>query len=293
MLFCCIYMQFCCKRFIERVGIMYENTNASELTLLSLSTHDSSGKYSCEPITRDCYIIHLVKEGKGIFKCNGKVYEVSAGQMFFIFPDTLVEYYPNEASPWKYCWIDFVGTETLQLISYTLFGLNNPVTPLCDKKIRDIFFELCLTNGASSTSEISVCIKAKGLFYLLMSELAAAFPSEHKSRYSADLPTLAAEFIRNNYYNSDMSVEGIADSFSVNRISLYRAFKKKLNISPAQFIIKLRIERACNILSNTSLSIKTVAYSVGYNDPLYFSKIFSSNIGMSPSEYRKRNTRII
>lgn len=272
---------------------MYESTNAGELTLLSLSTHDSSGKYSWGPVTRDCYIIHLVKEGNGIFKCNGKAYEVSAGQMFFIFPDTLVEYYPDKASPWKYCWINFDGTEAPQLISCTSFGLNNPITPILDRNLRNIFFELCLTNGASGTSETSVRIRAKGLFYLFMSELTAAFPSEHGSPYSSDLPALAAELIRNNCYNPELSVESIADALSVNRISLYRAFKKKLNISPAQFIIKVRIERACSILSNTSLPIKTVAYSVGYSDSLYFSKAFSANMGMSPSEYRKRNTNIV
>lgn len=264
---------------------MSTNTAAHELALLSSDTHDPFGKYSCGPVIRDCYIIHLVTEGKGIFKYNGKTYEVSAGQMFFIFPDTLTEYHPDGTAPWKYCWINFSGTEVPQLISYTAFGMNNPVTPVLNENIRHSFRELC---RLKKTAELSAQLRAKGLFYILMSELAAAFPSERQNPYSPNLPELAADLIRNNYYKPDLSVESIAAALGVNRISLYRAFKRKLNISPAQFIINVRTERACNILASTSLPVKTVAYSVGYSDSLYFSKAFSANTGMSPSEYRKK-----
>ena len=59
-------------------------------------------------------------------------------------------------------------------------------------------------------------------------------------------------------------------------------------MSPSKYQAQLRIQKACNLLlDNPTMPISVIAYSVGYNDPLYFSKVFHKLIGKSPTEYRK------
>lgn len=71
---------------------------------------------------------------------------------------------------------------------------------------------------------------------------------------------------------------------------LKKLFKKEIGTSPQQFLIDLRITYARKLLSNTledSISISHVAYECGYDDPLYFSRVFKSATGHSPKEYHK------
>lgn len=261
-----------------------EKEKLHDLVLLGASLSDDINHYSCAEILRKCYIIHLVLSGKGTFECRKRKYQVSAGQFFFIFPGTLVKYYPSEDDGWKYCWIDFRGSEPAELFSRMRFDMDNPVTEIMSDDICDSFKKLCKEiRKPSYFSEIA----AKGMFYSLMSYFCEMFPRDRSDSKARALPFVAAEYIKNNYYKKELSVENVAQTLNVNRVSLYRAFKSKFGVSPIEFIKRVRLDCACEILADTLLPIKTVSYSVGFDDPLYFSKAFRSYTGMPPSKYRK------
>ena len=70
------------------------------------------------PPRMDHYLtIHLVVEGKGTFFVNGNKYYVKKGDMFFLFPNTTVSYYPNKKEPWKYYWLNIDGPQVQGYIS--------------------------------------------------------------------------------------------------------------------------------------------------------------------------------
>jgi AraC-like DNA-binding protein len=74
-------------------------------------------------------------------------------------------------------------------------------------------------------------------------------------------------------------------------VSLFSSlFKCATGYAPIQFFIRLRMQRACELLRETTLSIKEVADSLGYDDPFYFSRIFKSVNGVAPSYYRLQIT---
>ena len=109
------------------------------------------------------------------------------------------------------------------------------------------------------------------------------------------LPSIAqkvANYIEKSYY-SDITISNIAKDFHISRNYLYTLFKREYGVSPQDYLISYRIEMAKKLLKNTrdSLSINEIASSTGFDNPLYFSRIFRNRTGMSPSEYRKKSSK--
>jgi YesN/AraC family two-component response regulator len=68
-------------------------------------------------------------------------------------------------------------------------------------------------------------------------------------------------------------------------------FKKKTGLSPLAYFNQLKVQHACELLKKTDLKMNQICYKVGIEDSLYFSRLFSKIIGMSPTEYRKAETK--
>lgn len=91
----------------------------------------------------------------------------------------------------------------------------------------------------------------------------------------------------NQHYTEDLSVNLIAENIPVSPTHLNRMFRKAMNISPMQHVIRLRLEKSLFIFrTSPELSVKEVAISCGYSDPYHFSKLFKKHIGVSPSDYK-------
>lgn len=91
------------------------------------------------------------------------------------------------------------------------------------------------------------------------------------------------------HYTEQISLTVLAEKFNFSISYLSTLFKKHYHIAPSEYIIDLRMSRAKLLLADSSnSSIREVAYSVGYSDPYYFSRLFKSSTGMTPSQYRCR-----
>src|SRR5207245_10069696 len=106
----------------------------------------------------------------------------------------------------------------------------------------------------------------------------------------AALPSLVKEAVTYIRFNIDqpLSLNRIADTLSVHPSYLSRTFKKELGMTLTDYINKLRIEEAKYVLDQGNESVAKIALSVGYNDPNYFSKVFTKLEHVTPQEYRKR-----
>ena len=96
---------------------------------------------------------------------------------------------------------------------------------------------------------------------------------------------MAKRYIERNYF-LDIKVEELAERIGVDRKYLRNLFTEHLGVSTKDYIMNLRIERAKELLSESDMSVISVASSVGYSDALGFSKIFKKYTGLSPSDYR-------
>lgn len=97
----------------------------------------------------------------------------------------------------------------------------------------------------------------------------------------------AQEWLEQNYAE-DITINSLANQLAMSRRTFERRFKKATGISPIRYLQKLRIENAKILLETSDNSFDEITYSVGYEDPSTFRKVFQRNSGLSPSSYREK-----
>lgn len=91
------------------------------------------------------------------------------------------------------------------------------------------------------------------------------------------------------HFSEKILIQNVADKFGFSYSYLCHLFRRYKNISPNEYIIAKRMEKAKNLLDKEKdLSIKKISRMVGYEDQYYFSRIFKMNVGVTPSDFRKR-----
>lgn len=95
----------------------------------------------------------------------------------------------------------------------------------------------------------------------------------------------------NEHYQERVSIDQMARKAYTSQRNLFLQFKNATDCSPIQYLIKLRISRATEMLLQTTMSIGEVADKCGFSDSNYFSKTFHLHTGMSPRQFRKENRR--
>ena len=139
------------------------------------------------------------------------------------------------------------------------------------------------------TNELKRCGTLFHLFALLTESKQASTSTPEKPQYDYSSSTYfehALQFIQFNY-NRNIQISDIADYIGITRSYLFNIFKQNLNLSPKEYLLQYRMDKAKEFLEETTDSIQDIALSVGYNDALAFSKMFRHIVGVSPSQYRK------
>lgn len=252
------------------------------LTVYNCGFQKCESGYTWGPALRDHFLIHYVTAGKGTYKVNNKTYEVHAGMMFAVFELSVVSYSADADDPWEYYWVGFNGADAERMIKLSPFSKENPVL---DTKGNDVFQSALLDIYNNAGSSPAHEARMVGYLYLFLSHLIGLSASGAKYSSSGALYVEnALKFIQHNYSNK-IDICDIASNIGVSRSHLYRIFVKHLAMSPNEYLAKFRINEACALLRNSSLSIGEIANSVGFDDQLYFSRVFKKFKGVAPSRY--------
>jgi YesN/AraC family two-component response regulator len=117
-------------------------------------------------------------------------------------------------------------------------------------------------------------------------QVEAEFGIDSARAGDADLVKAVGVYLQENYRQS-YSLERLADAFGCKSAYLLRLYRKLTGSTPTQDLIRLRIEKAKRLLvGHPQLEIKQVAAAIGYEDPLYFSRLFKRETGFNPSAFK-------
>lgn len=258
-----------------------------DLFLCFCGIEECSPGHAFGPAVRSQYVIHYIIKGKGTYYVNNKSYELKENDGFLICPDVVSYYKADKDDPWYYTWIAFNGVKSKTYLSYANLDENNVTFSYSkDNALIKYISEMLKLKDLNHYNEL----KLEGLLYLFMSTLAESRKDlVNKTSYKTTELYLekAIEFIEKNYSKS-IKVNDIADYIGINRCYLTNIFKKNINVSPQDFLANYRIDKACELLKTTNLSLMYVANCVGYSNSLTFSRAFKKYKNESPRNYRQK-----
>ena len=262
------------------------NSTFFSLYVYNVGFQTCNSNHTWGPGIRNHYLIHYIHAGKGYYKTGGQTFLLTKGDAFLIYPEMEVFYYADEKDPWEYYWVGFHGSDASTLIHATDFSRENPIFYHCTsgEQIRDCFLEIYQSRGNTLADRT----KMTGSLYHALSLFIRDSTTKQTKLSTSSYIELAISFIASQYSYS-ITIEDIAAYLGISRSHLFREFKEHLKQSPKDFLTHYRIQEACRFLLETSLSIQSIANSVGYENGMYFSRIFHQEIGQSPSEFRLKN----
>jgi AraC family transcriptional regulator of arabinose operon len=240
------------------------------------------------PGIRDTYLFHYIHSGKGILKMGEQIYPLSAGQGFLICPNSIVYYKADKEDPWTYSWAGFQGLYAKAYLERAQLNESHPIFNANGNPWFETFLkEMDQARNFTRNSDVQL----QSLLYRFFAELIAsvaeskAIPIITNSKES--YIRKAIEFIE-IHFSQKISVLDIAQYVGLDRTYLSGLFKEKLGQSLQIYLLQYRMNRACELLKNGELTIGDISRSVGYTDPLLFSKMFKRFNQMSPKAYRER-----
>ena len=234
------------------------------------------------PALRDHFLIHCITKGKGTFTFNGQSRQLATGDGFLVVPDRIVTYQANTEDPWEYCWVGFNGSDAKRWILQTGISEEEPVFHFGENhEIPDALQEICNTSASLPGDEARMQARLLHFLAALMDQYGSV-ASVHTEGY--EYVQKAVHFIECNY-SRDIGIDTVAASAGISRSHLYRLFMDHISISPNEYLTRHRIQKAVALLETGRFSVGEVAYSTGFSDQLYFSRVFKKYQGVPPSQY--------
>lgn len=238
------------------------------------------------------HIIIYCMEGYGWIEINKKRISLSPSQFIAIPASTPHRYGADEENPWTIYWIHFKGENAAFIADLIKKNSDNYKPQLAYSEDRIKLFDDIYYNLEKGYSDDTLRYVNMIFHHFLSSMIYEEKFNRKKNTPGRDIAEAAIERMQNEIQkNFTLNEMASFSGFSVTHFS--DLFKKKTGYSPIEYFNHLKIQKACQYLAFTTMPIKELSAYVGIDDQYYFSRMFSRLMGLSPSEYRKRNRTVI
>ena len=252
--------------FVDRIGI----TNPDP-------------EYSVYRRVNNVIVIEYVISGNGYLEIDGRVSEVSEGDVYIIRPDVSCRYWADKHRPFKKIWVNVFSDMLMSVICKlnldrkSVYHNNSP-------EIKEIFYEM-LEKAEAEREMPTIHIELSVYIYRILTKL-----SIEQNLYSANSRIAhAACFRLNSRLYSNIKIKEIAEELFVSENYLIEEYKKVYGKTPLQDLNAKRIEIIKNLLKNTNMSISDISRKLNFNNEHYLSTFFKNHTGMTPTKYRNES----
>lgn len=226
-------------------------------------------------------------EGEGEFESasSGGRIRVKEGDVFLLFPGEWHTYHPDPQIGWKQYWIGFKGRNMDDRVAAGFLSAGKSVYHIgYSTQIISLYkdaMQAAMEEKAYMQQLLAGIVNHLiGLMYALERNIIL-----NKNTAHVDMVMRAQQYIRESL-ESTLSIQDIAERLGVSYSTLRKQFKDYTGLSPAIYQQDLKLQRAKELLTTTSLSIKEIAYRLNFDSPDYFSAKFKVKTGRKPSEMR-------
>ena len=213
--------------------------------------------------------------GGSCFMCGDQALEVQKGDLLFVPPE-LPYLYKTESEEiiivhlmiehpknWQISRVHLEDPETAARKFTQLLHVWNSGKPGYKHRAAAILYDIFADIDQQLSTQRSTCTEAEKKL------------------------TRAIEYLHRNYYRSDLDIGAISAASNISETYFRKLFHQYYSTSPLQYIRQLRIKKAAELLRADDMPVNVIAATVGFTDPLYFSRVFRTVTGQTPSEFRK------
>ena len=237
------------------------------------------GNYLIRRPESPIYCFEYILEGKGTVMHGSKVFYPSKGDIYILHKGVDHVYYSDREYPWTKIWFNIYGPIVDALMSaYELHEVRH----IQGLDIRSLFYKI-LECDRKTHNQKEIFNSASLIFH----ELLQSIHDYVQPSQGNDLASTIKDLIDRNIDNN-VSLEYIAKEAFCSPAHAIRIFKERYNITPYEYMMERRVVVAKQLLKNTSIPIKEIAYRLSFRDQHYFSAFFKRRTGISPLVFRKK-----
>ena len=261
--------------------------------------------WSMEPNRHENYEMVYMKKGFALFEISGQPISLGPNDIVIIKPMQYHKFMVKSENGCEFIVLNFKFENKINgeyseipLEDFLNFVSSRETGPYIALKVSQkneiiVLLNRILKERQSSEpgSEFLNYLLVLELFVLLSRALKMEWENSIKSKSQKlkELINISINFIHNNF-ERDISLGDIAKFVFLSPSYFTRAFKEETGLSPINFLLKVRIERAKELLTETGSKISDIALSVGFSNQQRFNEMFKKYTNLTPLQYRKRNT---
>lgn len=223
-------------------------------------------------------------DGKGYISIKNTLYTLTSNKCLIIPACQSHFYHADNKNPWSIYWFSFAGSKCncfSHFFSRTIHIDKTPNSRIADRinLLNEILktLELGLSNEHIEYANLSLHSLLATFFYI---ETYRAIIGVEKK----DPVESAIAFMHDNIYNI-LLLKDISNHVSLSESHFSKIFKQRTGSSPVDYFIHLKMLEATKLLRLTNLRIKEISYRLGYEDPCYFSRLFTKHFGKPPGSF--------
>ena len=233
-----------------------------------------------QPFVSPVYTLYLVATGSASLTQHSYRAELGVGDLYVSFPACPAELKGSE--DFTYLYINFMGSGAEELLASLDIRSDEPV-------YRGLAHLLPFWHGAiGRINQQNANILTESVLLHTLSYLTGKTDGITQKESHENLLSAITDYIHTHFRDSDLSLCKIADIFSYTEKYISFFFKKHMKIGFNSYLNSLRIKYSLELMEKNARSVGYIARECGYEDALYFSKVFKKTMACTPTEYMKK-----
>ncbi len=239
--------------------------------------------YRVERIKSKIYCLEYVIAGEGTAAVDRTEFSPAAGDVYILPAGHDHRYASSRTNPWEKIWMNVYGPLCDTLFSVYRLEQVYHVRALNLYPLFSEFVRICEEKDSRQQDILQRCSL---LFHEILVKISRHLYEQPHSGNQAVRRVI--EYIDRNAQLS-LSIETLARIACLSSSQLTRVFSKEMNCTPYEYLLQQKIRLAKQMLQGTGLSVKQVAYEVGFTDEHYFSNVFRKRVGTAPRDFREQS----
>jgi AraC family transcriptional regulator of arabinose operon len=231
------------------------------------------------------YLVKYCVNGYGWLEVQGVKYTVGPGDVIICENHVPHKYGADTGNPWSVYWSYFAGRSASDYYKCMNPANDNHVFHIgYDSFVGQMFDSIITVMEKGYASHYMV--HASNMLKLILSHMVIGLEhSTRKNKKENELEKIV-QFMLDNV-DKQITLEHMAAGTNFSKDHFIKIFRRRFGYTPMDYFIRMKMQKACELLATTDYSISRIAETLGYADCYYLSRLFKSKTGSSPRQFRK------